>query len=183
MTSRPVAVFFDRDGTLIEDAHYLASAEGVHLLPGVAASVAALNARRVLAIVVTNQSGIAQGLLSESQYDDTRARLNELMENEGAILDAAYHCPHYPSISGACECRKPGTELFLRAARDFDIDLTQSLFVGDRRRDVEPALVLGGTGVLVPSPETPANDIHWAQGHAVVAPTLGEAVQGFLSTL
>ena len=179
--SQRVAAFLDRDGTLVEDAHYLANADGVHLLPGAPESVISLNAMGVLAIVVTNQSGIARGLVTEAQYDATRRRLSDLMKQHGAVLDAAYHCPHHPSVSGLCDCRKPSLGLFQRAARDFDIDLARSLFVGDRRRDVEPALEVGGMGVLVPSSETPTQDTQWAREHASVTPTLSDAVQLFLA--
>ena len=179
--ARRVAVFLDRDGTLIEDAHYLSSPDGVQLLPGAPEAVAALNAAGVLSIVVTNQSGIAQGLVTEAEYRATRDRLDQLLAERGARVDATYHCPHHPSVSGACECRKPSAGMYRRAALDLDIDLTRSLYVGDRRRDVEPALELGGRGVLVPSTVTPPNDIAWARAHAEVEHSLGDVVSGFLA--
>lgn len=73
--------------------------------------------------------------------------------------------------------------MYLRAARDHAIDLTRSLYVGDRRRDVEPALELGGIGILVPSPATPFSEVHWARTHAQVAHTLGEAIDGWITTI
>ena len=103
------AAFLDRDGTVIEDAHYLSDAARIVLLPGVAEAVRTLNDASVLAVIVTNQSGIAQGLLTEAQYAATREMLATLMREAGARLDAQYHCPHYPSVGGPCECRKPGT--------------------------------------------------------------------------
>lgn len=182
MMRRPAA-FLDRDGTLIEDAHYLADPAGVVLLDGVAAPIIALNERDLPAIVVTNQSGIAQGLLTEGDYDATRRRLTELLAEHGARLDASYHCPHHPSVSGPCDCRKPATGLFQRAAREHHVDLGRSLFVGDRRRDVEPALEFGGTGMLVPSPATPLHDVHWARAHADVAHSLREAIDRWIRQL
>lgn len=182
MTLR-VAAFLDRDGTVIEDAHYLANPEGVHLLPHAAPAISLLNEADVLAIIVTNQSGIAQGLLSEAQYDATRVRLVELLAADGARLDASYHCPHHPSVSGNCDCRKPGTGMYRQAARERHIDLARSLYVGDRRRDVEPALELHGLGILVPSPDTPPNDVAWARTHARVATTLEDAVREYLAWL
>jgi len=182
MTPRP-AVFFDRDGTLIEDAHYLADPDGVRLLSGVVSPILALNERDLPAIVITNQSGIAQGLLTEAQYDATRRRLVQLLAEAGARIDGTYHCPHHPSVSGICDCRKPATGMYLRAASDHDIDLGQSLFVGDRRRDVEPAMELGGIGTLVPSQVTPPNEISWARTHARVAHSLAEAVDEWLRTV
>jgi histidinol-phosphate phosphatase family protein len=177
------AAFLDRDGTLIEDAHYLSDVSRIHLLPGAADSVRRLNDAGVLAIVVTNQSGIAQGLISEAQYEATRDRLAELLRGAGARLDAQYHCPHYPSVTGACECRKPGTGLFRQAARDHQIALDRSLYVGDRRRDVEPGVTLGGCGVLVPSTESTTPEIMWASEHATVDESLQDAVTRYLTWL
>ena len=131
MSARP-AVFLDRDGTLIEDRHYLRDPEGVHLLPGAAGAVRQLNAAGVAAVVVTNQSGIARGLLTEADYRATADRLDELLAREDARLDGAYHCPHLPEISGPCECRKPAPLLYRRAAQDLDLDLARSWWVGDR---------------------------------------------------
>jgi D-glycero-D-manno-heptose 1,7-bisphosphate phosphatase len=176
-----IAAFLDRDGTLIEDAAYLSSPDGVVLLSGATEAVAALNAAGVLAVVVTNQSGIAQGLLTEVQYQATRERLDSLMNEHGARIDATYHCPHHPSVSGRCDCRKPATGMYRQAALDLDIDLTRSLYVGDRRRDAEPGLQLGGRGVLVPSIATPPDDIVWARTHAVLEHSLGDVVAGFLA--
>ena len=181
-TKRPAACL-DRDGTLIEDAHYLADPARVHVLPDVAPSIIALNERDLLAIVITNQSGIAQGLVTEAQYDATRRRLAQLLAEAGARIDATYHCPHHPSVSGACDCRKPGTGMYLQAAREHAIDLQRSLFVGDRRRDVEPALELGGIGILVPSPATPPNEVHWARTHAGVAHSLAEAINRWIAAI
>lgn len=182
MTGRPAA-FLDRDGTLIEDAHYLADPEGVRLLANVAPAIVALNARDLLAVVVTNQSGIAQGLLTEAQYEATRRRVIEALAELGARIDATYHCPHHPSVSGSCDCRKPATGMYRRAAREHRIDLARSLYVGDRRRDVEPALLLGGTGILVPSAASPPNEVQWARAHAQVRASLDEAVGDWIAML
>jgi histidinol-phosphate phosphatase family protein len=143
------AVFLDRDGTLIEDAGYLSLPEQVHLLPGAADAVRAIRDAGRLAVVVTNQSGIARGLLTEEDYERTAARLAELLAAEGARLDGQYHCPHLPAITGPCACRKPGTLLYRRAAEDLGIDLTRSWWIGDAARDVLPARELGGAGAVL----------------------------------
>lgn len=143
------AVFLDRDGTLIEDTGYLARADQVRLLPGAAEAVRRLRAAGYAAVVVTNQSGIARGLLTEADYAATAERLASLLAAEGASLDAQYHCPHLPQITGPCECRKPGTLLYRRAAAELDLDLRESWWIGDRSRDVEPAAALGGRGLLL----------------------------------
>jgi histidinol-phosphate phosphatase family protein len=178
-----VAAFLDRDGTLIEDAHFLARPGDMRLLPGAAEALRTLTDRGILTIVVTNQSGIARGFISETEYDATRRRLEELLGGRGARLDAQYHCPHHPEVSGPCDCRKPGTGLHRRAARDHDVALDRSLYVGDRRRDVEPALALGGLGILVPSADTPSDEVEWANQEAALATSLEAAVQRYLEWL
>lgn len=148
MTAR-AAVFLDRDGTLIEDRHYLKDPDLLHLLPGAAGAVRRLNLARLPVVVVTNQSGIARGLLSEADYEVTARRLETVLATDGARLDAQYHCPHLPSISGPCACRKPGPELYERAARDLELDLGSSWWIGDRERDIAAADHFGGHSLLV----------------------------------
>jgi D-glycero-D-manno-heptose 1,7-bisphosphate phosphatase len=142
-------VFLDRDGTLIEERSYLADPEGVRLLPGVVAGLQALRDAGYLLIVVTNQSGIARGLIRAVDYERVRQRLDELLARHGVRLDGVYVCPHHPAITGPCECRKPGVALYRRAAADHDIDLDGSVFIGDKPGDVEPAAALGGRAILV----------------------------------
>lgn len=170
------AAFLDRDGTLIEDRHFLAHADGVVLLPNAAAAVRRLNEGGVLVIVVTNQSGIARGVMTEAQYQATAERTRDLFAATGARIDAMYHCPHYPEISGPCECRKPGTLLYRRAADDLGIDLTRSVYIGDRWRDVAPSRKLGGLGILVPGSETPPEERDQAERSFMVVESLDAAV-------
>jgi histidinol-phosphate phosphatase family protein len=143
------AVFLDRDGTLIHDPGYLKDPNEVQLLPGVAAAVRRINQAGLLAIVATNQSGIARGLLTEQDYQAVANRVDALLGDQAARLEAHYFCPHLPEITGPCECRKPGTLLYRQAANRFSIDLAQSWWVGDRVRDVEPARTFGGRGILL----------------------------------
>jgi histidinol-phosphate phosphatase family protein len=143
------AVFLDRDGTLIEDRHYLRDPHQVALLPGAATAVRRLARAGLPVVVVSNQSGIARGLLTEDDYLATTQRLDALLAADGARLAGHYHCPHLPEISGPCECRKPGPLLYRRAAADLDIDLTRSWWVGDRVRDIVAATGFGGRGILV----------------------------------
>jgi D-glycero-D-manno-heptose 1,7-bisphosphate phosphatase len=143
------AVFLDRDGTIIEDAGYLDDPVNVRLLPGAGAAIRKLNAGGFVVLVVTNQSGIARGLLTLDDYRATEHRLDELLANQGARLDGHYFCPHLPALNGPCECRKPGTLLYRQAAERFDLDLGRSWWVGDRPRDVLPAEAFGARGILV----------------------------------
>ncbi|HEY7567679.1 MAG TPA: HAD family hydrolase [Gemmatimonadaceae bacterium] len=175
------AAFLDRDGTLITDVHYLADPESLVMMPNADLAVRALNDAGWLAIVVTNQSGIARGLVTEEQYQATAQRLREVFAARGARIDAMYHCPHHPDFTGPCECRKPGTLLFRRAAADFGIDFRRSAYIGDRLRDVQQAQTLGGVGIMVPVPSTPADELERAKREFVVADTLMEAVRAVLA--
>ena len=148
MTGR-AGVFLDRDGTLIEDPGYLADPGAIRLLPGAAEAVARLNALQLPAVVVTNQSGIARGLLTEGEYLAVEARLDSILAGKGARLDAHYFCPHHPELTGPCACRKPGDLLYRRAAERFGLSLDRCCWIGDRVRDVAAAATFGGRAILV----------------------------------
>ena len=181
MTFAPDAVFLDRDGTVMEDAHYIKSPSQVKLLPGAAAAVKRLNDAGVKVIVVTNQSGIARGLFTVEDYEKVRQQFETLLAEQGARIDASYFCPHHPDSTGPCDCRKPGTKMFEDAIRDWKIDSSKTAYVGDRWRDVAASRTLGGRGILVPSPITTAEDRRLA-GEAGIgtAPTLGDAIEALL---
>lgn len=143
------AVFLDRDGTVIEEKEYLSDPGGVSLLPGVGEALRGLAAHGFPLVLVTNQSGVARGLYSWEAYVAVARRVEEVLCEEGVRLEGTYVCPHHPDFTGPCRCRKPRTGLFRDAARDLGLDLSASFYVGDRARDVLPAEVLGGRGVLV----------------------------------
>lgn len=180
MSLRPAA-FLDRDGTIIEDAHYLADPAGVVLLPGAAAAIRELNDAGVAVVVVTNQAGIARGKFGEREYELVRDRVNELLLAEGARADETLHCPHHPDFGGPCECRKPGTKLHREAIARLGLDPARALFVGDRLHDIVPARTLGGRGCLIAGPDTPAGEREAAEREFAVVRSLAEAVRGWLS--
>lgn len=142
------AVFVDRDGTLIDDPGYLSDPRAVALRPGAAEAVARLNEAGIPVIVVTNQSGIGRGYYTDSDFRAVQMEVERQLAARGARLDAVYYCPHDPE-SERCECRKPGGELFSRAAADFGVHLDRCLYIGDRVRDLTPGLRLGGAAILV----------------------------------
>ena len=180
MSGPRAAVFLDRDGTINVDTRYVRSPDDVALVPGAAGALARLNAAAIPVIVVTNQSGIARGLLTAREYDAVQVRLEAMLAGAGAHVDATYVCPHDPTQG--CECRKPGTLLFRRAAAEHAIALDRSWFLGDRWRDVAPALELGGTGILIPSEATPRDDLRRARADLRVSRTLERAVDLVLRT-
>jgi D-glycero-D-manno-heptose 1,7-bisphosphate phosphatase len=177
------AVFLDRDGTLIEDIGHLRDPDQVRLLPGTAGAIRKLNDHGLLAIVVTNQSGIARGLLSRHQYQLGERRVDELLRTEGARLDAHYFCPHLPELTGPCDCRKPGVLLYRQAAEQFNIELGASWWVGDRMRDVLPAEAFHGRGILVLTGEGATEAGDGSAGRFPHAKDLAEAVDRILEGL
>ena len=174
-------VFLDRDGTIIADPGYLRDPALVELFPGAGAAIARLNAAGRPVIVVTNQSGISRGKVSEQEYRDVAARLDDLLSRFDARIDATYLCPHAPERDGPCGCRKPGLELFLRAAVDHRLDLGASWWVGDRLSDLLPAAALGGKGVLVETGDGAAHRAASLEQGFTVASGLGAAVDRILS--
>jgi histidinol-phosphate phosphatase family protein len=178
------AAFLDRDGTIIRDAAYVRDPKDVVLLPGAAAAIHRLNTANVAVIVVTNQSGIARGLLTAADYDAVRQRVDALLREHEAGITASYMCPHHPDVSGPCDCRKPGLAMYQAAIAEYGLDPTRSLFVGDRWRDVAPAAALGGLGILLDVESTPDVDRTRAQAESIVtARSLAEAVDQFLGAL
>ncbi|MFL5612198.1 MAG: D-glycero-alpha-D-manno-heptose-1,7-bisphosphate 7-phosphatase [Gemmatimonadaceae bacterium] len=176
------AAFLDRDGTIIDDAHYIADPELVRLRPGAAEAIWRLNRAKVPVIVVTNQSGIARGTISERNYGRVVSRLADLLAQHDARIDATYMCPHHPEFGGQCDCRKPGTLLFRRAASEHGLALTRSVFIGDRWRDVQPGIELGGRPMLIVSDETSRDERAKALEAGIEqVQSLAEAVALFLA--
>ena len=124
------AVFIDRDGTISEEVGYINHASRFRTFPYTAAAIKHLNDNGWLAIVITNQAGVARGYFSEDMIQTVHERMNEEIASGGARLDAVYYCAHHPSVGEPpyrfdCDCRKPKPGLISRAATDFDIDLAK----------------------------------------------------------
>jgi histidinol-phosphate phosphatase family protein len=175
------AAFLDRDGTIIEDVNYIANADDVRLLPQAADAIRLLNEHGVAVVVITNQSGLARGLVTPAQYVAVRDRVEAALAAHGAHVDATYYCPHYPDVTGPCDCRKPGTLLYDRAIADLELDAASSMFAGDVARDVIPATKYGGMGFLIGSPSSaPREDV--APPGTIVVGSLMDAVRRYLAT-
>ena len=144
------AVFLDRDGTLVDDPPpgFLRDPARVTLLPGAAAAVRRWSTAGYAVVVVTNQAGLARGLIAWEEYRAVAARLDALLAAEGARLDGVYLCPHAPEIA-ECDCRKPSPVLYRRAADELDLDLSRSWWIGDRVTDLLPSREFGGKAMLV----------------------------------
>ena len=149
------AVFLDRDGTLNRDVHYLARAEDFEWIPGVLPALADLQRAGWALVVVTNQSGIAQGKLTLLDLEAIHARMVAELSDQGIRLDGIYHCPHHPTLGaqgqtpGPCPCRKPAPGMLLQAAEELQLDLKNSWMVGDSVRDLQAAGHLDMPSILV----------------------------------
>lgn len=140
-------IFFDRDGTLIEERNYLSDPSQVALIPGAAEAVRLARQAGYLAVVLTNQSGVGRGLFTMKDVEAVHRQLQELLAEGGAKLDAIYICPHAPEEG--CACRKPLPGLAVQAAGDLGIDLRASWMIGDKAADLELAAAAGMRGALV----------------------------------
>ena len=132
----------DRDGTIIEDVGYLNHPGQIQFIPGSIEAIQKLNVAGYKVIVITNQAGVARGLVSEDMLQTIDKTLHKRLLSGGAHLDGIYYCPHHPEhgyypYRQACECRKPHPGLIKKAQRDFDIDLSQSYMIGDKATDIE----------------------------------------------
>lgn len=139
------AVFLDRDGTLMRDVDYCGDPQDVDLLPGVAEALRHLKTRGYKLIVITNQSGIGRGYFNDEQYRAVEAELAQRIGD--GVIDATYYCPHLPDAG--CKCRKPSPEMIFQAAREHDVDLTRSFFIGDKRSDLDCGRNAGVKTILV----------------------------------
>lgn len=150
-----IAVFLDRDGTLIHEAHYLKEVKDLKLYSNTAQSIKKLNQKNIPAIMLSNQSGVARGYFSEDDVRFINSSMNDMLEQEGAHLDGFYYCPHHikgivEEYAKDCDCRKPRTGMLKQALRDFaQIDPKQSYVVGDKACDVELGQNAGAKGILV----------------------------------
>ena len=137
-------MFIDRDGTISDEVGYVNHPSRYRVFPYAAQAVRLLNDAGWLAILVTNQAGVARGYFTEEMVGTVHGLLKEVLHSGGARLDAVYYCAHHPSVGHPpyryeCDCRKPKPGLILRAAREFDIDLAGSWMIGDRYSDIEMA--------------------------------------------
>jgi D-glycero-D-manno-heptose 1,7-bisphosphate phosphatase len=141
------AVFFDRDGTLIDDVGYPRDPARVRLVDGAAEALARLREAGFRLVVVSNQSGIGRGLVTENEAQSVHERFVSELERHGVRLDGARYCPHAPGAG--CDCRKPAPGLLLAAADDLGLDLAASFMVGDKSSDVEAGRRAGCRTILL----------------------------------
>jgi histidinol-phosphate phosphatase family protein len=168
---RVEGVLCDRDGTLVADVPYNGDPERVTQLPGVAVGLARLRAAGIRLAIVSNQSGVAQGLLTPAQVESVNRRVIELL----GPFSAVFWCPHAPG--DGCGCRKPAPGMVHGAARALGVPVERCALVGDTGADVEAARAAGAVGVLVPRASTRRREVAAAER---VAPDFNAAVDWLL---
>lgn len=179
------AVFIDRDGTLNEDIGYVSRPEELVLYPWSGEAVRLINESGLLAVVITNQSGIARGMYTERTLAEIHSRMIRELAEQGAQIDAVYYCPHHPEVGNHryrldCDCRKPKPGLLKAAATDHEIDLSRSFIIGDKASDMKLAEHTGARSALVLTgygSETLAHPRRWPCRPEIVAENLLEAVR------
>ena len=185
------AVFIDRDGTISEEVGYINHPSRFRLFPYTAAAIKLLNDQGWLAVVITNQAGVARGYFTESMIETVHENLLRELGEKGARVDAIYYCAHHPSVGEPpyrqeCDCRKPKPGLVTRASKELGIALKQSWMIGDRYGDIELARNAGVRSALVLSGygrgEWENQRSQWKQQPDLVAENLLEAVELILSS-
>jgi D,D-heptose 1,7-bisphosphate phosphatase len=145
-------VFLDRDGTLNEDPGYISDPAKVKLYPDVGDALAYLkNVMGFNLIVVSNQSGIARGLITQDDVELVNMQINKLLSDYNVSIDEFYYCPYHPDYNSEeeCKCRKPSPKMVLKAAHDFNVDLSKSYIIGDSNVDIECGMILHLKTILV----------------------------------
>ena len=149
------AVFLDRDGNINRDVGYPASFESIHIYPYSFEAVNKLNSAGLLAVIITNQSGIGRGLIKEQNLQKIHKQMIQAFSVQNARIDGIYYCPHYthsldPKYKKDCSCRKPNPEMALKAAKDLNIDLSGSYMVGDKVDDLLFLTEIGRLTIDIP---------------------------------
>jgi D,D-heptose 1,7-bisphosphate phosphatase len=145
------AIFLDRDGTLNEDPGYISDPDKVVLFPDTGEALSLLKKYGFLLIIISNQSGIARGKITNKEVDAVNSRINSLLSEYKVKVDAFYYCPAHPDYNNAeeCDCRKPSPKLVFEAVKEFDIDLEKSYFIGDAVSDIQCGKNAGIKTILV----------------------------------
>lgn len=146
------AVFLDRDGTLNYDPGYIGDPADLTLFPDAGIVLATLkNKHQFKLIVISNQSGVARGLITEEQVKKVNDELNKHLSEFNVQIDGFYYCPHHPDFSekDKCNCRKPSPKMILDAAKEFNIELKESYLIGDSESDIKAAINAGVKSILV----------------------------------
>lgn len=187
MINKSKACFLDRDGVLIEEKIYLSSISDVCIFPETYDALNLLKKAEFKIIVVTNQAGVAKGYYHESTIPQIHKEIDRQLALMGVGVDAYYYCPHHPKgkmqeYAIKCDCRKPAPGMILKAANDFNLDLTKSFLIGDKMSDIGAAKNAGCTGILVKTGHGKDHLDRAQKDGIIIRENILEAVRCFLSS-
>jgi D-glycero-D-manno-heptose 1,7-bisphosphate phosphatase len=131
------ALFIDRDGVINVDKVHVSRKEDFEFTEGIFDLCRKYASEGYLIIVITNQAGIAKGLYSDKDFDKLSDWMTRQFDEKGILISKVYHCPHHPDFTGPCGCRKPEPGMILQAIKDFDLDISKSVLIGDMESDLE----------------------------------------------
>ncbi len=183
LSNKQKAIFLDRDGTINKYVGFLRDIDDFELLPGVSEAVKMINNSGYLCVVATNQPVIARGEVTVPELNEIHKKMETLLGNDGAYIDALYYCPHHPDkgfegevsdLKIVCDCRKPKPGMLLKAAEEYNIDLSSSWMIGDGENDVKAGIAAGCRTVLISEDK----EVDFGQDYTVR--TLEEAVKKVL---
>ena len=189
LKNKQKAIFLDRDGTINVLKGFLKRADDFELLPNVAEAIKAINSSEYLAIVATNQPVVARGECTFEELEKIHTKLETLLGRQGAFINDLFYCPHHPhkgyegevkELKFDCDCRKPKIGMLLKAAEKYNIDLSQSWFVGDTTMDIQTGINAGMKTLLVKTGEA-GTDKKYDVNPTNVANTLLDAIRYILS--
>jgi heptosyltransferase-2 len=160
-----ITVFLDRDGTLNQDSGYITTPNGLILFPGVVGAIARLNRSGSRVVLITNQSGIARGLMTVDDLHMIHEKLEHELQEGGGWLDGIFFCSHHPD--DICQCRKPNPGLIKQATQKLGLDMSPSYFIGDKVSDMELANAVGSIAVLVMTSGYSQDAVHAMENNEV----------------
>jgi len=137
------ALFLDRDGVINKEKNYLYKIEDFEFIDGVFKTCSYFKNKGYLIIIITNQAGIARGKYTEEDFDILTNWMIKEFETQNINIAQVYYCPHHPDFNGKCECRKPNIGMLMEAQKEFDIDMKNSILVGDKNSDIKAGINAG----------------------------------------
>ena len=169
-------VLLDRDGVINEDSdQFIKTPDEWQAIPGSLEAIAMLNQHGFRVVVITNQSGIARGLLTSATLEQIHKKMQTLATEQGGFIETIYVCPHGPDST--CDCRKPKPGLLLQFAQQHQVDLTHTVFVGDSYRDIKAAQAVGATPILVKTGKGQKTLAQYPDLNILIFDTLYDATQ------